>query len=502
MTTAFDPTETTVAAVHEAMRAGEVTSVDLVDRYLDRIDAYDRAGPALNSVVTVNPGARERAAELDEALAADGFVGPLHGIPVLVKDQAETAGIPTTFGSAVFEDYVPETDAAIVQKLKAAGAVVLAKTNLCDWAASWFGYSSAIGRTKNPYAPDRDPGGSSAGTGAGVAANLGVVGIGEDTGGSIRLPAGYCNLFGIRVTTGLISRTGLSPLVSRQDTAGPMARTVEDMAHVLDVIRGYDADDEWTGTTAAVPATPFTDALDPEALSGARVGVLREGFGDPEDPEAAPVTAVAEDALSALSDAGATIVDPVSISDLEAKLDATSLYVLQGKRDLNDFLAARADAPADSIAAIDDAGGCHELVADLFEEMLDGPDDPTTVSDYWAAVGAQEALRRDIMCVHAEYDLDAIAFPDVPVLPPTEQHLREGTYSSMEFPTNTVIASQSSCPAVSVPAGTTDEGIPVGLELMGVPYDDHALVSLAYAYEQAVDPREPAPTAPPLEGES
>ena len=501
MTTGFDPTETTVAALHEAMRAGELTSVDLVDQYRNRIEAYDRAGPALNSVITVNSGARERAAELDDALAADGIVGPLHGIPVLVKDQAETAGIRTTFGSAVFDEYVPEEDAAVVRKLKAAGAVILAKTNLCDWAASWFGYSSAIGRTKNPYAPERDPGGSSAGTGAGVAANLGVVGIGEDTGGSIRVPAGYCNLFGIRVTTGLISRTGLSPLVSRQDTAGPMARTVEDMARVLDVIRGYDADDEWTGTTAAVSSEPFTEALDPDALAGARVGVLRQAFGDADDPEATPVTSVTEDALSMLSDAGATLVDPVSIPDLDTKLADTSLYVLQGKRDLNKFLAAREDLPADSLAAIDAAGGCHNLVADLFEEMLAGPEDPTAVPEYWAAVGAQEALRREIMQVHAAHDLDVIAFPDVPVLPPTEQHLREGTYSSLEFPTNTVIASQSSCPAVSVPAGTTDDGVPVGLEFMGVPYDEHTLVSLAYAYEQAADPREAPPTTPPLEGE-
>ncbi|MFC6864354.1 amidase [Halomicroarcula sp. GCM10025817] len=500
MTLSFDPYETTVAAIHEAMRDGDVTSRELVDWYLDRIDAYDRDGPALNSVVTVNDAARARAAELDEALDDSGLVGPLHGIPVLVKDQAETAGIRTTFGSAVFDDYVPETDATVVTRLKDAGAIVLAKTNLCDWAASWFGYSSATGRTKNPYALDRDPGGSSAGTGAGVAANLGVVGIGEDTGGSIRLPAGYCNLFGMRVTTGLVSRTGFAPLVSRQDTPGPMTRTAADLARLLDTIVGYDEADVWTGANAGVADQSFTDALDSDALDGARIGVLRQAFGDERNPESAPVTAVVEDALSTLADAGATLVDPVSIPDLDEQLDETSLYVLQSKHDLNEFLGGRENAPADSVADIEAAGGCHELVADLFTAMLDGPADPADVPEYWEGVGAQGKLQRDIMQVHAEHDLDAIVFPDAPVLPPTERHLRDGTYSTMEFPTNTVIASQSGCPAVSVPGGLTDDGIPVGLELVGVPYDDHALVALAGAYDQVADTREPPSTAPAGDG--
>jgi Asp-tRNA(Asn)/Glu-tRNA(Gln) amidotransferase A subunit family amidase len=494
MTPSFDPLETTVAEIHEAMQDGEVTSRELVDWYLDRIDAYDRDGPTLNSVVTVNEDARARAAELDEALADRGLVGPLHGIPVLVKDQAETAGLRTTFGSAVFDDYVPETDATVVKQLKEAGAIVLAKTNLCDWAASWFGYSSAIGRTKNPYVLDRDPGGSSAGTGAGVAANLGVVGIGEDTGGSVRLPAGYCNLFGMRVTTGLVSRTGFSPLVTRQDTPGPMTRTAADLARLLDTITGYDDSDGWTGANAGVADQSFTEALDPDALDGARIGVLRQALGDESNPESAPVTAVFEDALSTLEDAGATLVDPVSIPDLDQQLDDTSLYVLQSKHDINEFLDGRANVPADSVADIAAAGGCHELVSDLFTAMLDGPTDPSAVPEYWEGVGAQGRLQRDILQVHAEHDLDAIVFPDAPVLPPTEQQLRDGTYSTMGFPTNTVIASQSGCPAVSVPGGLTDDGVPVGLELMGVPYDDHALVALASAYDQVADTREPPAT--------
>lgn len=489
MTPSFDPIEATVGEIHEAMRAGEVTSSELVDWYLDRIKTYDHDGPALNSIITVNSDATERAAELDEAFDDSGFVGPLHGIPVLIKDQSETAGTRTTFGSAVFDDYIPEADSTVVTKLKDAGAIVLAKTNLCDWAASWFGYSSVIGRTKNPYALDRDPGGSSAGTGAGIAANLGTIGIGEDTGGSVRLPAGYCNLYGLRVTTGLISRTGFSQLVTCQDTPGPMTRTAEDLARLLDVIVGYDDADLWTGANASISQDSFVESLDPDALNGVRIGVLRQAFGDEDNPESAPVNAVVEGALSRLTDAGATLVDPVEIPGLDKKLDKTSLYVLQSKRDLNEFLDQRENAPADSVAEIDAAGGCHELVTDLFDAMVEGPDNPESVPEYWERVAAQSELQRDILRVHAEHDLDAIVFPDAPVLPPTEQHLRDGTYTTMGFPTNTVIASQSGCPAISVPGGTTEEGIPVGVELVGTPYDDHSLVGLAYAYDQIADTR-------------
>ena len=218
--------EATIDDVHSAFRSGELTCRRLVELYLARIEAYDKDGPELNSILTVNPSVLEEADELDRSFERNGeFVGPLHGVPVLVKDQAETAGIRTTFGSVAFEGYVPEEDATAVRRLKEAGAVVLAKTNLPDFATSWFAYSSAGGVTKNPYDLDRDPGGSSGGTGAAVAANLGTVGIGEDTGGSIRVPASFDNLVGVRVTTGLISRRGLSPLVVFQDTAGPMTRT-------------------------------------------------------------------------------------------------------------------------------------------------------------------------------------------------------------------------------------------------------------------------------------
>jgi Asp-tRNA(Asn)/Glu-tRNA(Gln) amidotransferase A subunit family amidase len=495
--TEFTPFEATIAEIHEAMHRGEITSEALVRRYVERIEAYDRDGPELTGIVTVNPDAIEEAATRDEAFAEGGPTGPLHGVPVLVKDQAETAGIRTTFGSEAFSEYVPEENATIVENVKDAGAVVLAKTNLPDWAASWFGYSSVLGETKNPYALERDPGGSSAGTAAGVAANLGTVGIGEDTGGSIRVPASCCNLFGIRVTTGLISRTGLSPLVERQDTAGPIARIVEDLAQLLDAMVGYDPADRWTGVARERSGGSYTDHLDPTALEGARLGVLRDAFGDEADPDAAPVNGVVEESLTALEAAGAELVDPVSIPDFDERLDETALYTLQSRHDLNEFFESRADAPVDSVREIHETGTYHEGL-DLFEAIADGPEDPTESPAYWRKVAAQEELRREIVYLHAEHDLDALVFPDVQVVPPTRERLQSGV-DTATYPTNTVIGSQSSCPAVSMPAGFTDEGLPVGVELLGTPLDEPRLIELAYAYERAAEPREPPATAPPLE---
>ena len=239
--------ELTIDGFHNALWNSELTAVELVDWYLARIEANNNSGAQIHAVVTANPRARDDAAARDEYLAANGRLsGPLHGVPVLVKDQVETAGIRTTFGSILFEDYVPQHDATVVTKLRNAGAVILAKTSLCDFAAGWFSSSSMTDHTKNPYCLTREAGGSSAGTAAGIAANFGLTGIGEDTGGSIRIPASFNNLFGLRVTTGMISRAGLSPLVHFQDTPGPIGRTASDVAKTLDSIVGYDPEDPFT----------------------------------------------------------------------------------------------------------------------------------------------------------------------------------------------------------------------------------------------------------------
>ncbi len=493
MDTQFDPVETTVSEIHGAMRTGGLTARELVDRYLERIETYDRSNGGINSVVTVNPGAVDRAAELDERFESEGITGPLHGIPVVLKDQAMTAGITTTFGCKTFAEYVPERDATVVSRLRDAGAVILAKTNMNDWAAGSSGFSSVLGRTKNPYAPDRDPGGSSSGTAAAVAANLATIGVGEDTGGSIRAPASCCNLFGIRVTTGLVSRAGLAPLVERQDTAGPMARTVEDLARLLEVLVGYDPADPYTGRTA-VGAADYRDSLDGGALDGARIGVLREAFGSGDDPDAAPVTAVVEGSLAAMADAGADLVDPVSIPDLRRRLEETSLYGLQSRHDIDSFIRSLGDAPVDSFDEFYRRGEYHETLT-AFDRIADGFDEPTDHVEYWEAVDAQERFRDAITGVFAECDLDAIAFPDAKVVPRRPEELPQGGESYL---INTFVASQSSCPAISMPAGFTDDGLPVGVELLGTPYGESRLLALAADYESIAGTRRAPPTAPGL----
>lgn len=497
MTSKFELVEATVDEIHEAMEAGEVTSEELVERYIERIEAYDSSGPALNSVVTVNENAAERAAELDKTLETDGFVGPFHGIPVLVKDQAETEGVTTTFGSEACADYVPSSDATIVSRVKEAGGVVLAKTNLPDWACAFFTFSSAAGQTKNPYDVERDPGGSSGGTGTSVAANLGTIGIGEDTGGSIRVPSANCNLYGIRPTTGLVSRTGLSPIVPRQDTAGPMARTVTDMTYLLDVLVGYDSKDSWSGATAQPEVESYTDYLSEDGLKGKRIGVLRDLFGDDDDPDAAPVNETVKTAIETLSEAGAEIVDPVSVPDIEEQISKTEVYDYFGSISLNDFIAERDDIPYEDTRDILAEGAYHEDLR-LFEIIASVTEDPEEKLDFWRSTLGQESFRHDVLNTFAADNLDALVFPDVQVVPPLVSELGE-KYTTANFPSNTPLGAQTQCPAVSIPGGFTEDELPVGVELLGKPYHEHELIEMAYAYEQVADTRAPPEVAPPLQ---
>jgi amidase len=495
----FSVSETTVGQIHRTFEAGDLTAEALLERYIERIDAYDAEGPELNAIVTVNDEAPDRAAELDREFEESGsFVGPLHGIPVLVKDHVETTALPTSYGSTAFKGYTPAAESTVTRRLQDAGAIVLAKTTMPDWATAWFGFSSLSGRTKNPYDLDRDPGGSSSGTGAAVAANLGAVGIGTDCGGSIRVPASFDNLVGVRVTPGLISRAGVSPLVSQQDTAGPMTRTVRDAAKLLDVLVGYDPRDDLTGKTELRHVHgSYTNSLLADGLSDARVGVLRGGFGSDDDADTAPVNRVVERALTTIGNCGATLVDPVEIPRLNEFLEETMLYILQSKRDLNAFLSDR-ETPVDSVDELYEAGQYHDVL-DLFVGFAeDGPDDLSEDLEYWKRRYAQQTFQEIILAVFAEHDLDAIVYPDVQVVPPTESEIRDGKYETMTFATNTIIASQSLCSAVSIPAGFTDDGLPVGLEFLGRPFDEPTLLECGYAFEQATDHRQPPETAPPL----
>lgn len=493
----FNVVETTIDEIHEAMEDGDLTSEELVERYIERIEEYDHSGPKLNGIVTINEEAVDRAAELDEEFEENGPVGPLHGIPVLVKDQAETEGITTTFGSEACLDHVPDEDATIVSEVKEAGGIVLAKTNLPDFASAFFGYSSAIGQTKNPYDTGRDPGGSSSGTGSAVAANLGTIGISEDTGGSTRVPAANCNLYGIRPTTGLISRNRHSPIVPRQDTPGPMARTMTDMTKLFDTLVGYDPKDDWTGAVSQTDVESYTDYLNEDGLEGARLGVLRQAFGDDDDPRGAPVNKVTESALETMEEAGAELVDPVSINDMDEQIEDTVVYASYATLVLNEFIAER-DIPYNSVDEIYEADAYHEDL-DLIKAIADYDAVPEEDPDFWRKTVGQESLRRDILETFAANDLDAIVFPNVRVIPPKISELGD-RYTTANYPTNTPIGSQSQCPGISVPGGLTDDGLPVGVEILGMPYDEHKLVEMAYAYEQVTDAetRVAPDTAPPL----
>lgn len=491
--------EITIAEVQQLMLAGELTTAELVSWYLERIGTLDKEGPSINAIVNLNAGALKEAEELDRYLKTTGQLkGKLHGIPVLVKDQAETAGIPTTFGSKGFHNYIPDRDATLITSLREAGAVILAKTTMCDFAAGWFSFSSETQHTRNPYAGERETGGSSAGTSAGIAANFGLVGIGEDTGGSIRLPSSFNNLFGLRVTTGLISRAGFSPLVHFQDTPGPIGRTVRDTARLLDVIAGYDPEDSFTA--AAVQSEEighYEEMLESAMLKGKRIGILREAFGLDSDPDCEPVNRLVSEAIERLRSLGAEIVEDITIPDLQEYLADTSLYSLQSKFDIDNFLRKRPNAPLHTFMEVYEAKAFHEL-NDLFHDIAAGPDDPAASPDYYRQRMAQEEFRRTILGVFARHSLDTIIYPAVQVLPPTREDLAAGKWTCLTFPTNTVIASQSILPSLSVPAGLTEDGIPVGFEMLGLPFKEGKLLQLGYAYEQAVQPRK----APDMAGPS
>lgn len=492
---AFRVEETTIADIHAAYRSGDLTAAELVARYLARIEAYDRNGPALNSVINVNPRAAEQAEALDKAFAGGGLSGPLHGIPVIVKDQVETADIVTTFGSAAAADYLPEKDATAIRLMREAGAIILAKTAMPDFATSWFGYCSAIGETKNPYDLERDPGGSSGGTGCAVAANLGAIGLGEDTGGSARLPASFDNLVGLKVTPGLISRAGMSPLVIFQDSAGPMCRTVTDTAKLLQVVAGFDPEDPYTATAVVAGKTDYVACLDRDALSGRTVGVLRTAFGDSSDPDAAVVNAVIEDALGALR--GASLVD-VEIPDLMDYIVYSSLYINHSRSAIDEFMASRPSLAAESVRALVDAKQYHPML-DLFEEIAEGPEDPYSDPEYYPRYTTSEKFRRVVINEMGKVGAEALVFPTTQVQSPRRDDLNAGRWKTLEFPTNTLVGAQTWMPAISVPAGFTAGGVPVGMEILGLPYREGDLLALAYSFEQATNHRRAPASTPELD---
>ena len=487
----FDVVEASISDIHDAMRAGTLTSKELVQLYLARIEAYDKQGPALNAIITVNPNALARADELDQIFASSGMVGPLHGIPVIVKDNYDTSDLPTSAGSLSLAGSVPPDDAFQVQRLRAAGAIVLAKSNMAEFAFTPYEtVGSAIpGHTRNPYALNRVPAGSSGGTAAAVAASFGAVGLGTDTGNSIRGPSSHTALVGIRSTMGLTSRDGIVPLYLDHDIGGPMARTVEDAVTVFDVIAGHDPTDEVTNSSVGKRSPDYTKFLDADALRGARIGVMRQWSN--RDGADAEVIVRFEEALADLEKAGATIIDPVTIPEMDA-LWESGLWCPRFKWDLNQYLASRGpEAPYPTLEAIIASRQFHPQIRPRMERGQAVQEPPDSNPDCIRSIENRELLRAAVRRQLEENRLDAMVYPTWSNPPRLI-----GDLNTPHGDNSQDLSPGTGFPAITVPMGYVSENLPVGLQFFGEAWSEPRLIALAYAYEQATHHRRPPKTTP------
>ena len=497
---AFDVTEATISEVHAAFRSGRLTSRQLVQLYLDRIEAYDQQGPAINCVISLNPAALAEADRLDAEFARTGkFVGPLHGIPVLVKDEVDVAGTATTQGVKVFANYRPPLDAFPVAKLREAGAIMLAKTTLSEFPGGDT-YSTMFGHSRNPYALDRTVGGSSGGSGGALAANFGMLAIGEETSSSLKRPAAWGALAGMRPTPGLISRSGMwdgHPVPTAQ--MGPMARTVTDLAKMLDHMVAYDPEDPITALGLAHTPKTYTASLDPAGLEGARIGVIREPIGGNSNPAADDfqrVDAVFVQALDDMRAAGATVID-IEIPNLKELLSKRAGDPAKTDEALHVYLSRNPDSEFKSREDINN----HPEMAKTYKVMRGqssargrGPVDPADIleSNY-----AREQLMMNIAKIMADLDLDAIAFKTVEHEPSIIAEATTPPYRS-NGGTVSINTFLIHAPIIAVPMGYTSGTIPAGITFMGLPFSEPVLIKLGYAYEQATQHRIPPASTPPL----
>jgi Asp-tRNA(Asn)/Glu-tRNA(Gln) amidotransferase A subunit family amidase len=485
---AFDVTEKSISQLQAAMAAGEVSSEQLVQRYLQRIKAYDQSGPRLNAVISINPNAAAAARALDVERKEKGPRGPLHGIPVLLKDNFDTSDMPTTGGSLALRGIVPKQDAFQVAKLRQAGAVLLGKVNLHELALGLTTVSSFAGQTLNPYDVTRAPGGSSGGSGVAAAACFAAFTLGTDTSGSIRIPASHNSIVGLRPTLGLSSRDGIIPFGHTQDTGGPMARTVEDIALILDATAGPDAADPTTAASGGRIPRGYTTTLKRGALKAARIGVLTEFFGNaPEDEE---VALVARRAIDEMKTLGATAVD-VTVPELAKLIAASNLLTQELKVYLGGYLK-RAGAYASSVDDLLESGLHSSSLQGILDATSALPNDYLTSVDYKVRLGARETLGKAIVSVMDANRLDAIVYPTIRRIAPLVGGGQPGS--------NAALSANTGFPAISVPAGFTRAGFPVGVELLGRAFAEPTLLALAFDYEQATRHRRPPATTPSLGG--
>ena len=474
--------ETSISQLQQALEQGEITSVQLVQRYLDRIAAYDKQGPTLNSIVRVNPFALEDAARLDRERAAGETRGALHGIPVVVKDNYNTDFMPTTGGSVALASFVPNSNATQVDKLLAAGAIVLAKTNLHEYAYGITTIGSLVGQTRNPYDLRRVPGGSSGGTAAAVAASFAAIGMGSDTCGSIRIPSAFNNLVGLRPSKGLSSIHGIMPLSHTQDVGGPLARSTEDLALLLDATIGQDTADNATEVLAGEQLPSFVAALNGIEFSGLRLGRLDSYMDSASSGVRNPI----DEALDWFAEQGAEIVS-VDIAELGSLIAASGVIAHEFKPDLNQYLALFLSDEITNLNDIVDQGLYHEAVAGVLRRSQASVSNPQAYQD---AIAARETLRTAIQSTLEENALNAIVYPPIAEL--------QAMIGDSQPGNNCSISANSGLPSIAIPLGLNEAGLPVAMELLGNFMHDTQLVAIAHAWEQSRAPRQAPSTTPAL----
>ncbi len=489
---AFELDELTIADLQAGMSSGKYSARSLAEKYLDRINDIDKRGPAVNSVIELNPDAESIAAEMDRERKAGRKRGPLHGIPVLIKDNIDTHDrMKTSAGSLALAESIPAQDSTVAKKLREAGAVIIGKTNLSEWANfrsshSSSGWSGRGGQTKNPYVLDRNPCGSSSGTGAAIAANLAAVGVGTETDGSVVCPSNACSLVGIKPSLGMISRAGIIPIAHSQDTAGPMCRTVTDAAILLHAMTGTDPRDPVTETMQSKAVNGYSKFLDAYGLKGARIGVQRKshGFNDAVDK-------LMHESIDVLKRLGATVIDPADIPT-QGKFDDSEFEVLlyEFKADLNKYLASL--GPSVPVKSLKDVIDFNEKNRDR-ELRYFGQDimvkaqakGPLTERKYRMALAKNHRLTRTlgIDAVMNKHRLDAIIAPTGG--PPWPTDLVNGDHFTGGYSSASAVAGY---PHITVPAGYVF-GLPVGISFFGRAWSEATLIKFAYAYEQATKAR-------------
>lgn len=488
----FAVEETTIADLHAAYLDGRTNVRAVIQCFLDRIAAYDRKGPALGLVISINPYALDEADRLDRSFAASGkLAGPLHGIPVLAKDNYDVAGLQTTGGSAAMLGWIPSRDSTVVAKLRDAGAIVLAKVTMSEWARGGVDNINSVlpGFARNPYNTAYATGGSSGGTGAGIAANFGVIGLGSDTWGSIRNPSSNNAIAGLRPSWALVSRAGMIGLYTARDMAGPMTRTVTDLAKTLDVIAGVDPADPGTaGAAGKIPAS-YAASLKRDGAQGKRLGVLRQAFrSQASDPD---VVALVEKAIGDLRHLGAEIVDPFLIDDFD-RFPPRPHPHSEVRAAFERYLQTTGPGYPKTVAELVATKKFHPLHEAGLVAAMNAPDpanDPVLRELEAHEVEMRQAYSQ---AMHAAR-LDAMMVPTASYPPKLN-----GDRNTTPTGTTTWIASGLHWPALIVPMGFTGEDLPSGLQFVGEPWSDAKLIEIGYAYEQATKHRHPPSTVPPL----